>query len=367
MTHTVFVIGFSLVTLVLFWLPFFLGWQNVHMDRIVANFDGVNFLVVAKTAYDPHTIEVTYADILAGRNPRYFAAHYPLWPAVIAFFDIFTSGPTALLISIVFANAFLAASLYLFFDELFPHTSKSVWLTIASLLIPARILAVRGVGSNEMLFIALTLWSIVAYRRKQLWLSAGMGALAVLTRSPGIVLYGAYGLVLLLEKISWRQKLLQLLPYTLIPVALVGLWFYYGWRLGSFWAYFQVGGNINLYYPFSVFTTQSGWVGDIWLEDIVYMIMFMVGGLYGLIRRSRLSILTIYASLYSLFVLCVAHRDIARYALPVFPLLLVGWSEVIPPKMQRLILFTLLIPTFLYAWQFVMANYQPITDWSRFL
>lgn len=366
-TQWVIGVGIGLVTLALFWLPFLWGWHNIHMDRIVSNFDGINFLIVAKTAYDPHQIEVNYADILAGRNPRYFAAHYPLWPALIAFFDLFTTGPTALLVSIITANVLLALSLYLFFHELFPQGNKGVWLTVASLMIPARILAVRGVGSNEMLFIALTLLSIVASRRNRHWASAGWGALAVLTRSPGILLYGAYLISLGWGGTPWREKLSHLLPYTLIPATLLLLWVYYAWRLGSFWAYFQVGGNINLYYPFSVFTTVSGWVGDIWLEDIVYMILFMAGGLYGLIRRYRFSLLTTYASVYSLFVLCVAHRDIARYALPVFPLLILGWSELIPTKLQRLLLFVLVIPTFLYAWQFVMANYQPITDWSRFL
>jgi len=108
------------VSLLLLWLPFGvkldslagIKFGKVGFERIVQNFDGLNFLIVAKTGYDPILIETNYQEILAQRKPLYFAAHYPLWPVIIRLFDTFTTGPRALLISIVAVNGLLAWILF---------------------------------------------------------------------------------------------------------------------------------------------------------------------------------------------------------------------------------------------------------------
>lgn len=373
--HLGIVVLIAVVSLFIFWSPFKLKIPNilgvqfggVGMERIVDNFDGLNFLVVAKTGYNPKLIEDGYQDILSGRKSLYFSAHYPGLPILIALFDTVVSGPNAVLLAIVMSNILLAIGLFWFFEWYTNDSKMAMWLSLFALFVPARMLAVRGVGSNEMLFTFFVLSSLLLHTRGKHWGSALAGSLAVLTRSPGILLFGAYALQFLLQSDSITKKLKLYYPYLLTPLSLIGLWIYYGVTFGSFWAYFKVGGNINLYYPFAVFASNMPWVGDIWTEDIIYLTIFMVIGIYLYIRKKGWGGISLFALLYAVFTLCVAHRDLARYSLPLAPIMIAGWSEIVPPKLGKWIGCILLIPVFLYSWQFVLANYQVVMDWTKYL
>lgn len=365
----------SLISLFTFWAPFKFSIPNIwgvefggaKMERIVSNFDGINFLIVAKTAYNPQKIEVEYADILSGRQALYFSAHYPAYAGLIALLDTILSGPNAILGAIIISNVLLAVSLYWFFKWYFGDEKMAATVATVALFFPARMLAVRGVGSNELLFIFFVLSSLLLHAKKSRFGAAIMGSMAVLTRSPGIILFLAYLVQYLILDLGFMKKVKLFWPYLLIPTSLLGLWIYYGYQFGSFWAYFQVGGNINLYWPFSVFGSSMPWVGEIWQEDIIYLILTMSVGIYLFIKRRGMSGTALFALLYGLFTICVAHRDLARYSLPIMPIVIAGWSEIIPQKVLKFVVYILIVPTFLYAWQFVLANYQPIMDWSRFI
>ena len=365
----------AVVSLLLFWAPFKLkipnllgvAFEGAGMERIISNFDGLNFLIVAKTNYDPVLIDQNYQDVLSGRRSLYFSAHYPGLPILIKAFDTVMSGPNAVLFAILTSNILLALGLFWFFDWYTKDSKMAMWLSLFSLFLPGRMLAIRGVGSNEMLFIFFVLGSLLFHERGKSWMAALMGSFAVLTRSPGILLFGAYGIHYALLNTTLTKKIKLLLPYLLIPLSLIGLWIYYGITFGSFWAYFQVGGNINLYYPFAVFASNMPWVGDIWTEDIIYLTMFMVGGTYLYIKRKGWGAISLFAIIYTVFTLSVAHRDIARYSLPLAPIMIAGWSEIVPTKLGKWIGYVLLIPVFLYSWQFVLANYQVVMDWTKYL
>ncbi len=380
--HLGIVVLVAVVSLLLFWAPFKLkipnllgvAFEGAGMERIISNFDGLNFLIVAKTNYDPVLIEQNYQDVLSGRRPLYFSAHYPGLPILIKAFDTVMSGPNAVLFAILTSNILLALGLFWFFDWYTKDSKMAMWLSILALFLPGRMLATRGVGSNEMLFIFFVLGSLLFHERGKKWMAALMGSLAVLTRSPGILLFGAYLVQFTIYNLQFTKtikdffaQLRRFLPYLLIPLSLVGLWIYYGITFGSFWAYFQVGGNINLYYPFAVFASNMPWVGDIWTEDIIYLTMFMVGGTYLYIKRKGWGAISLFAIIYAVFTLSVAHRDIARYSLPLAPIMIAGWSEIIPTKLGKWIGCVLVIPVFLYSWQFVLANYQVVMDWTKYL
>lgn len=93
----------------------------------------------------------------------------------------------------------------------------------------------------------------------------------------------------------------------------------------------------------------------------------MVIGIYLYIKRKGWGGISLFALLYGVFTLCVAHRDLARYSLPLTPIMIAGWSEIVPPKLGKWIGCILLIPVFLYSWQFVLANYQVVMDWTKYL
>lgn len=267
----------GLVSLLLFWSPFIgkaqelwgVDFQHQGMNVVVQNFDGLNFLVIAKSWYSPYAIEQINSEFLTGNDPIYFSAHFPLFSGLIKGFDLFLPLPQALLGAIVLSNILLASALYWFFVTVIKDQKLAMILTLIGLFFPARMLSVRGVGSNEPLFIFFVLMSLTWAIKQKYWLSAIMGALAVLTRSPGILLFFVY---------LWSAK--KKAPYLLMPVALLGLFVFYGLRYGDFLAYFHSGDNLHLFFPpFSIFSNTASWINDMWREDIIYLYLFYGAGI----------------------------------------------------------------------------------------
>ncbi|KKU45817.1 MAG: hypothetical protein UX62_C0009G0003 [Microgenomates group bacterium GW2011_GWA2_46_7] len=357
----------SLVSLGVFWMPFLrktqqfwgINFGKAGMETVVQNFDGLNFLVVAKSWYNPEKIEQINAQFLTGNDPIYFAAHFPLFPGLIKVVSHVVPLPQALLMSIVLSNILLALALYWFFATVLKNQNLAILLTIIALFFPARMLSVRSVGSNEPLFILFILASLTLAIKEKYWVSAVAGALAVLTRSPGILLFVAY------TWCYWRKPKI-LLPYLLMPAALLGLFVFYGLQYQDPLAYFHSGDNLHLFFPpFQIFSNMATWINDMWREDIIYLYLFYGIGL-SLLKDKTLKT---FGLIYGATLLLIAHRDLGRYGLPIAPLALLGYAPLlskIPTKVWSIVAI-LLIPIFLLGWQFVLGNIQPISDWGAFL
>lgn len=371
----------AVITLTVFWLPWLTkadGFWGVEFGRhgietIVQNFDGLNYLAVAKTLYDPLLLSRDFAGF--GNPPIYYAAHFPLYPLLIKLLDTVVSGPQALLVAIVFSNVLLAVGLYGFFTTFMKDRRLAMWLAMFALFFPARMLSVRVVGSSEPLFMFFALSSLsMAYKGKH-WLAAGLGAGAVLTRSPGIFLFGAYILAAIASyPKDWRMATKKLLPYLLMPLALTGLFWLYAQQFGNFWAYFQNSSTLHpvFFPPFLIFSNAQQWITDMWREDILYMYLLYGAGIGVYLKRiglhggfERLSAAA-YGVLYGLILLMISHRDLARYALPIAPVMFLGLAPVLREKYLKWTLL-LLIPIYLLGWQFVVENVQPVSDWSQLL
>lgn len=370
----------ALFSLMLFWTPFWLNassiWQislpEPSLKTIIANYDGMNFLVVARSWYDPEIIRTEYSQLVGERAERYFAAHYPVYAVVIWFFDLFTTGDNAILLSIIFSNIILSTLLYYFFANFLKNQKLALALSLLSLFWPARMLSVRSVGSNEPIFIALILSSLLAYSRNMHWRASVLGSLAVLTRSPGILLFASYFLTIVMSKTSIKDKVQSITPYLLMPVSLLLLWGYFGITYGDPLAYFKVGGNINLSIPpFLVFGSNMDWVSGSWLEDIVFTYAYYLLGIILLWDKTRekaeLSVVVNFGLIYMFATWFIVHRDIARYSLPLVPIALLGIGHKITWSKKWLLMLILLIPIYLAGWKFVASNMAPITDWTPFL
>jgi len=376
------VVMIAILSVILMWTPFLLkidrfwgiDFNGRSMQTIVENFDGINFLVIAKSLYDPKTIEVQYASILSGRQNLYFSAHYPGFPLLIKLFDTILSGPNALLSAIIVSNALLAYALYIFFVSITKDKKMSLYLSVISLFIPARMMSMRMVGSNESLFMFFVLTSLVASIQNKHWIAGLIGSAAVLTRSPGILLFFAYMCKPAIDwyksrKVEWND----IIPYLLIPLSLVALWIFYGVEFGDFLAYFKVGGNINLYFPpFMIFGSNFDWISGMWLEDIIYTYGFYSIGIGLFIndfgkQKKEFAVLGYFALIYMAMIIFVVHRDISRYVLPISPIIIAGFSKYLNNKYFRYGIFILLIPIVLYSWNFILNNVQPIMDWAPFL
>ncbi len=381
------VVGVALVSLGIFWFPFLAKTQTfwginfgghgqqqlAGMATIVQNFDGLNYLAVAKTLYDPQLLARDFAGF--GNAPIYYAAHFPLYPLLISGLDMFVSGPQALILSIVISNGLLAIGLCFFFSTLIKDNKLAVILTTVALFFPARMLSVRGVGSSEPLFMFFVLMSLaLAYRGKHWW-GAILGSLAVLTRSPGIFLFGAYALAAIASYTTdWKKILSRLTPYLLMPLSLALLFAYYGVTFGNFWAYFNSSSELHpvFFPPFLIFSNTARWISDMWREDIIYLYLIYGAGIVLYIKQIGIKcgfehLSTVgYGVFYGLILLLISHRDLSRYALPIAPIALLGFAPLLSVKSAKWLLL-LLVPIYLFGWQFVVGNVQPVSDWGALL
>jgi len=373
----------SLLPTFLIWLPFFLRLESFWtiplpqngMATIVANYDGPLYLVIAKTLYNKTLITANYAFSLP---VEYYAAHLPLFPWLIRLFSPILGYPYAML-GITITSSVLA--LY-FFNKLalqfVKEKSDALWLTFVFSILPARWLIVRSVGSAEPLFVAAIIASIYYFRDKKYWYAGIWGAVAQLIKSPGILLFIAYAFTIVAPDIKklattsfkkWAKKLSlrKIYPLILIPISALGIFVYYHFAFNDFWAYFNSGDNIHLFFPpFQIFNYSAPWVGTFWLEEIIFVYLI---GLMGLIKlfKQKAGAIAWFVGIYFTSILFVSHRDIIRYSLPIIPFLILAFSKTIIKKDFKIVMCVLAIPIYLFSLAYISQNVMQISDWAPFL
>jgi Gpi18-like mannosyltransferase len=362
------VVVFSLLV----WLPFVMkvklpGWGmdfSAGTKILWQNFDGPNYLIVEKTWYNKAAIEAKFSSPLPA---EYYPAHFPLYPAIIWVFNTFMKGPSAMLVATLLGSVLCFLMLYKYLKE-FGLSKNPLWLCLVFLVLPARWVAVRAVGSPEPWFMLFIIASIFYFRKEKFWLAGLFGILAQLTKSPAIILLGAYGIYALVESIKLKKIQFKYLPLLIQLLAVGGLFWFYGVRTGDFLAYFHSGDNIHLFWPpFSVFTPLGqNWVGSFWLEDIIWTWLIFGLGIAKL-KEKKMTIEMYFAGLFFLATLTVAHRDISRYILPIAPFVLIGWDDLIQKKEFKIVLAIMLIPILLFSWNFLLNNMSAIADWAPYL
>jgi len=361
------------------WLPFAFSLGK-GMLTIFANYDGPNYIVIAKTLYQPEIIRRAYSLPIP---LEYYPAHLPGYPLLIRILDILMPGTWAMLLSTLIATILAAAIFYLFIKK-FKLSHSPLFLSILFLFLPARWLVVRSVGSAEPLFIFALLASFYFFKsaltpvsqnlisKKKIitldFLLAGIfGALAQITKTPGILLFMAYGLWLMVDGFKKKKFLYQSWPLLLMPLATLGVFVFYYFQTGNFLAYFQSGDNFHLVFPpFQAFATGRNWLGDFWLEDMVYVYLF--GALtMVLLFKQKLYDLATFASIFFLATLFVAHRDLSRYSLPLMPFALIAFAPFLEKKEFKIAFLIILPAIYFYALNFILHNIAPIADWSPYL
>ena len=374
-------LALTLIPTFLIWLPFFLRIPSFWgiplpqrgMEVIVANYDGPLYLVAAKSFYNPEIIKSFEFSLPV----EYYAAHFPLFPLLIKLGGALLGFPYALL-TITVLSSFLAIFFFNKFIKDYVSGKNALWLTAVFSVFPARFLVVRSVGSPEPLFLAAIIASIY-YFRKEKYLWAGIwGAVATLTKSPGILIFLAYlGVVLSprMGKIATESfskwfgslELKKYLPLLLIPGALLTVFVLYGIRLGDFLAYFHSGDNIHLFFPpFSIFNYSAPWVGTFWLEEVIFVYLFGVIALVRLINfRERT--LAWFVGIFLTSLIFVSHRDLIRYGLPIVPFAILAFSETLIKKEVKIALAVLALPIYLFSLSYISQNVMQISDWAPFL
>lgn len=373
----------SLLPTLLIWIPFFFRIEKVWgiplpsegMATIVANYDGPMFLVVAKTLYNPDLVG-NFAFPLPN---EYYPAHFPLFPLLVRTFAPVFGYPYAMLL-VTLVSSLLAIYFFKKFIATIVKGEDVAWMTLVFALFPARWLIVRSVGSSEPLFVAGVIASVHYFRQKKYLLAGIWGAIATVTKSPGILLFASYGAIFVVRLIQHiaasslpknsNQKVFKpftYLPLTLIPLALVGVFYFYKIQTGDFLAYFHSGDNIHLFFPpFQIFNYSQPWVGTFWLEEVLFIYLLGALGVMRLIKKNQVT-LAWFTGIFFISLIFVSHRDLLRYALPIIPFLLAGFADVITKKEFKFAFYLLLIPIYLYSLVYISQNVTPVADWAPLL
>ncbi len=404
------IIFLTVFSTILLWLPFLLRVDSINgietpelnFQTVIKHWDGPLYIIPAKTGYDINNNILKQAPL--GLEGKYFAAHMPGYPATIAALSPFVGYPKATVLSTLLASIFMYCFFYYFLTKL-KITDHKLILTTVLLFLTPRLYVVRSVGSPEPMFILFILTSIYMFVKKKYFWSGILGGLAVITKTPAILLFAAYVLFFVDQ---WRQtnKIeIERAWLLLIPASLLAVFVFYSRQFGDFFAYFNSGDNLHLIFPpFSVFNFQKDWVGTAWLEEIIFLYFFYgltlitlwekiinppMGGATGLpavasakvgreagqdplVQQNEFTqrfykISFYFVLLFFLSIISVQHRDISRYSLPLLPITLITFADFFTSRRFVIVLMLLLPAIYLYAINFMLYNIAPIADWSPFL
>lgn len=377
-------ISLTLLITTLVWLPFYLKLENLWglnfsqgLSTIYRNFDGLEYIVIAKSLYQPEIISSLPLEL----SPNYYAAHFPGYAlSILSLAPLIGFLKSMLLSSLLFTIG--SVIIFYFLVKNFRLTSHPLFLSFVFLILPARWLIVHSVGSAEPMFIfflLLAMYFFMKYEENKNWnyifLTAIFGMLTQFVRPPGILLFLALGLYILwknffLEKAqSFQRKISSVLgyfPLLLIPLTLILVFSWYSFTFKDFFAYFHSGDNIHLVFPpFQVFNINQPWVGSIWLEDIIFT--FILGFLAGItLLKQKLYPMAFFVLTYLGASIFVAHRDISRYILPVFPFVLIAFEKVLTSKEFKIVLIIVCLAIYLYAENFLINNVAPVANLELF-
>lgn len=374
----VLVIIFATLTLTFaVWLPHLLrlNFYNLNFSEgfntIYRNFDGIEYVIIGKTFYNERAIAALPQEL----PHTYYAAHFPLYSLLILVFEPVLDALRSMLFVSVFSTAAAAIAFYFLVRD-FKLTAQPLWLSLVFLVLPARWLIAHSVGSSEPTFIFFTIAAIyffLKYEQKQNYIFitfAGIfGLLAQLTRPPGILLFFALGIYILSKCLKGNfinnvfKSIPTYFPLILIPAGLLCIFFLYQIVYNDFFAYFHSGDNIHLSFPpFQIFNSSQFWVGSIWLEDIIYIyILGLLGGLM-LLKHEFLRPMGIYVLTFITAAIFIAHRDISRYVLPIFPFVLIAFERVLISREFKIVLAIVLLGIYLYSQNFILENTAPFPN-----
>jgi len=333
-------------------------WLWTGFGTAYKNFDGPLYIVVTHTWYDKQAIRSSFSLPLP---LEYYPAHLPLYPGLIWLTERIVQNPFWAMLGMTTLGTIFGSILFYEIAKS-KHWDDPLLLAILWLFIWPRMWSVRVTGSPETWFVAFIMASLWMFERKKYWMAGILGALALWTKSPAVLLIPVYLIIIYLNKI---KDLRSYIPVVVLVLTGLGLFGFFQMRTGDFWAYFHTGDNIHMGLPMGIFDSSKTWVGDAWLEDVVWIYLIAAIGIYRAWKKDKLW--AVWGGVFLTVILFVSHRDIARYSLPLVPTVILGFSDLLKPKWVKIILAVMLIPLFFYTVNFVKFNVMPIGNWGEFL
>ena len=365
------ILALVLVTLassLIFWLAFYynlpgkIGFPATTLETIFANYDGPNYLIISKCGYSSQCIRHRFS---LPSPLEYYPAHFPFYPLLIKYYNLFTAGPKAMLLATLSGSLFLSLSAYAFFS-LFLSPPNSFWLSFLLIFFPARLFVLHQIGAPETWLLAAILSSIYFFKTKKYFLSALMLALAQAFKSPAILLFIVY-LFFFIKDLFSGKDIKKYFWYLLVPLTIGIIFSVYRVQTGDFWAYFHSGDNFHLSLPYRVFFSQRSWINTVWLDDVIYLYLLSFGGVYILIKKFRFDPVSLFSAIFLAAAILVAHRDLSRYLVPLYPFLLLAYAKYLTTKPAKIIFLFLIPAIVLFAINFIIGNTAPVADWTPYV
>lgn len=332
------------------------------LDSVYKSWDGPSYVIVARSLYVP-TEAVKYNSIQSPEirsDFTFLPAHFPFYPLLIRTFSFLGYYRAMLVLTLLFSFATLA-SFYLLARHL--RLSNALFLTLPMILFPPRWFIISHTGSSEPIFFFFVLVSLLFYFRRNPWASAITAGLAMLTRPQGALLGLAYlfiGFIDLARTKDLKLMAKKYLPYLLIPLTLLLVFAYYQRQTGDFWAFFSAI-SIFHHFKFTLFPAFNYGAPNIetfWLEtNVLYYFLYLVSILQ-LFHQKKWQ-LGVVGLVFYLPLIFLQHTDIARYALPLMPLVFIAFSPGIASVPFNLAALLTAPSIFLYTANFILYNRAP--------
>lgn len=319
------------------------------------NYDGPLYVVIAKLGYDPKALnEINFN----GLKAQYYPSHFPLYPMTIRAAGNIINDYFRASIGINWLAVIVATTVFcLILKEI--KVSHSRWLSLLSLFIPARWLAVRSVGASEGMFIMFFLLLTFFWIKKRYLVAGLFGAFMILTRPPGILFIPPLVFIAFYQRLSIKQAW----PIVLLPLALIGLFLFYGFRFGDFLIFIHNTSGTNSLLHLVPFLSTTGYIGPV-AEGFLLLYLVYFGGTYLLWKQQK--ILAILCSVYLLSTLFIKTDDVWRELIPISPFVIVlGYRKFLTTKYFLALFIPLMIGTYIYTTSLLPRRLFNYDDYAK--
>lgn len=325
--------------------------SNEVLER---NYDGPIYVLLAKTLYKQDPIE----EINFNKLPFiYYANHFPLFPLLIKLSSFLTGNYFRAMIILTWLSTALFTTFFYLFLKKFKISNQPLLLSLTSLFIPPRWLAVRTVGSTEPLFLLLIITSLYLWFDKKYFLSSVFAALLVLIRPPGIIFFFSFLAILGYQCYKAKNKNLFLFnklkqnwSLFLMPLTIFGLFWLYQSIFNNFWAFLEAARTTTANsFRLLPFVATLGYNTPM-AEGFLFLYIIYIIGIY-LLWKQRQKDLAIFSLVYLIpFFLIAFDDDLFRYLLPISPFcLIIGYQKLIKHKAFKYFFVFFLIGIYIYT------------------
>jgi len=330
------------------------------------NYDSPIYIIIAKTWYDISKIEQLNFNNLP---PSYFPNHFPLYPAIIKLFSFLGMNNFLASVIITWTSSALFTVVFYLFLHRYRLSSNPFKLSLISLFLPPRWLAIRSVPGTEPIFCLFVILALIFWLEKKYHLTSIMLVLLVLTRPPGIIFLLGFLAIMIYENLQSNDKKAHLLQslkskWGLIfaPLTLAGLFYFYQLKFGDFFAYFHTGTGTNVHlklFPFA-FVTQNN---SPMVEGYFYLFFIYTIAIYLLWKRQRQ--IAIFCAVYLLPNFFMIVDDLYRYLIPISAFLLIPFAKYFDHKLFKYIFPIFLVGIYIYTLSILPLRMFPYDDYSR--